>query len=197
MPRVLHHQTNLEQCPYLPSVESPLSAAAMREVRDDAYGARFYEQALKCGQSLWLQGLPAQALLMFNRAFGADLTGDESILEQWPLPYAASAWVMKQRAEDQFIGNPRRHFQHLATRMVEPRKAQRSARAWACWMMACRVFPEYPADEKQIAEEGVVEPDREEVLELLKKHGFAGEVEVFCTAEELTMDPMRSRDSRS
>lgn len=134
----------------------------MREVREDAYGERFYLQALKCGQSLWQQGLPAQALLMFNRALGADLNGGEEILEQWPLPYPAIAWVMLQRSDDQFIGNPRRHFQHLATRMVEPRKARRSARAWACWLMACQVFPDCPADEKQIAEEGVVEPSGDE-----------------------------------
>ncbi|NOX99296.1 MAG: hypothetical protein GXP30_06145 [Verrucomicrobia bacterium] len=185
MARILQHEPHLKPCPYLPGVEAPVSAAAMREVRDDNYGSRFYEQALKGGQSLWLQGLPAQALLMFNRAFGADLNGDEPILDQWPLPYAASAWVMKHREEDQFIGNPRRHFQHLATRMVEPRKARRSARAWACWLMACQIFPDYPADEKQIAEEGVVEPSREEVFALLEKHGLAGEPEVLRIAEEL------------
>lgn len=185
--RVLHHLNHLEQCPYLPAVETPLSAAAMREVKDDAYGVRFYQQALKCGQSLWLQGLPAQALLMFNRALGADLKGGEAILEQWPLPYAASSWVMMQRMEDQFVGNPRRHYQHLATRMVEPRKAQRSARAWACWFMACRVFPDYLADEKQIAEEGVVEPGREDIVVMLEQEGIEGEVDVWEQAVQLTM----------
>jgi hypothetical protein len=160
----------------------------MREVRDDAYGVKFYEQALRCGQSLWLQGLPAQALLMFNRALGADLTGDESVLEKWPLPYAASAWVMMQRTEDQFIGNPRRHYQHLATRMVEPRKTQRSARAWACWLLACRIFPTYPADEKQIAEEGVEEPSWEEIEEWLRRDGIEGVAGVWQQAIQLTAD---------
>lgn len=186
--RDLQHKAHLERCPYLPGVESPLSAAAMRNVRDDAYGVKFYEQALKCGQSLWLQGLPGQALLMFNRALGADLKGDELILREWPLPYAASAWVMAQRTEDQFIGNPRRHFQHLATRMVEPRKAQRRGRAWACWFMACHIFPDYPADEKQISEEGVKEPSREEIMAMLTRDGIDGEVEVWEQAVQLTMD---------
>ena len=160
----------------------------MREVRDDAYGVKFYEQALKCGQSLWLLGLPAQALLMLNRALGADLKGGELILEEWPLPYAASAWVMMQRTEDQFIGNPRRHYQHLATRMVEPRKAQRTARAWACWFMACQIFPDYSADEKQIAEEGVKEPTREKIVMMLDRSGFEGEVEDWEQAVKLKMD---------
>ncbi len=157
----------------------------MREVRDDAYGERFYEQALSCGQSLWLQGLPAQALLLFNRALGADLHGNEDVIKQWPLPYAAVAWVMMQRTDEQFIGNPRRHFQHLATRMVEPRKARRVSRAWACWYLACQVFPDYPADEKQIAEEGLEEPEREGIEVMLQRDGIEGEVEIWQRAFQL------------
>lgn len=160
----------------------------MRQVRGDARGARFYEQALRCGQSLWLQGLPAQALLMLNHALGADLNGDEPVLESWPLPYAAIAWVMMQRTGDQFIGNPRRHFQHLATRMVEPRKARRSARAWACWSMACRIFPDYPADGEQILGEGVKEPGWDEIVAMLEDEGIDGEVEVFRFAEKLRVE---------
>ncbi|MFK5922253.1 MAG: hypothetical protein QM496_08745 [Verrucomicrobiota bacterium] len=172
----------MESCPYLPMVDEPLSAAVMREVKDDVYGERFYLQALKCGQSLWRQGLPAQALLMFNRALGADLQAGVAVFEQWPLPYAAVGWVMRHREQDQFIGNPRRHFQHLATRMVEPRKARRTARAWACWYMACRVFPDYPADDKQISEEGVVEPGWEEIGEMLEREGIAGELKIWQQA---------------
>lgn len=183
--RAFYHLADLWPCPYLPSVEEPLAAAAMREVKDAAYGQSFYLQALKCGQSLWRQGLPAQALLMFNRAFRAELRGDELVLRSWPLPYAAIAWVMMNRQEDQFIGNPRRHFQHLATRMVEPRKAQRSARAWACWSMACQIFPDYPADEKQIVEEGIKEPSWEQITGMLEQEGIEGELEVFRLAEKL------------
>ncbi len=162
-----------------------MPAVALRRARQGVRGERFYEQALRCGQSLWLQGLPAQALLMFNHALGADLNGDEPVLKNWPLPYAAMAWVMMRRTEDQFIGNPRRHFQHLATRVVGPRKSRRSARAWACWSMACRIFPEYPGDEKQIAEEGLREPGRNEIVALLQREGIDGEVEAFRFAEGL------------
>lgn len=186
--RALYHHQHLAPCPYLPRVGAPLPAVAMRQVRGDARGERFYEQALLCGQSLWLQGLPAQALLMCNHALAADLNGDEPILESWPLPYAAMAWVMMRRTGDQFIGNPRRHFQHLATRVVEPRKARRSARAWACWLMARRIFPNYPADEKQIADEGVKEPTRNEIVAMLEDEGIDGEVAAFRFAEQLGMD---------
>jgi hypothetical protein len=85
---------------------------------------------------------------------------------------------MRHFREDQFVGNPRRHYQHLATRMVEPRKEQRLWRAWACWHLACRVgHPEWVADEKQIREEGVREPGREEIEAGLRRVGIAGEVE--------------------
>ncbi|MCF6310968.1 MAG: hypothetical protein L3J39_00810 [Verrucomicrobiales bacterium] len=183
--RELQHLADLEVCPYLPMVDEALSAAKMRDVREDAYGELFYKQALLCGQSLWRQGFPAQALLMFNRAFGADLDGGEQVLVEYPLPYEAMAWVMLHREEDQFIGNPRRHFQHLATRMVEPRKARRVARAWACWWMACRIFPDYPADQKQIEQEGVVEPSRADIILMLEAEGIDGEVELWKRAAAL------------
>ncbi|MCB1087646.1 MAG: hypothetical protein KDM63_11420 [Verrucomicrobiae bacterium] len=157
----------------------------MKAHRDGDRGADFYEQALKCAQSLWLQGFPAQSLLQINRALGADLKNGERVLETWPLPYRAAVWVMREREADQFIGNPRRHYQHLATRMVEPRKDQRAWRAWACWHLACRIFPDYPADEKQIAEEGIVEPSREAIIEGLRTHGLPGEVSLWEEAEVL------------
>lgn len=139
-------------------------------------GEDFYEGALRCGHSLWLQGLPAQAMLQLNRAFSAHLDGPEPILQKWPLPYSAMVWIMQNRLEDQFIGNPRRHFQHLATRMVEPRKELRSARAWACWHLACLVFPDYPADEVQIREEGIVEPSTDVIRASLISLGMPQEL---------------------
>ena len=165
-------------CPYLPVPARPLSAASIAEVGADR-GPIFYRLALECAQALWLQGLPAQSLLLINRALGAGLSGDEPELAEWPLPYRAAAWVMQARTDDQFIGNPRRHYQHLATRMVEPRKSLRTWRAWACWHMACRIFPEYPADGKQIAEEGVHEPATEEIAAQLTALGLPGEAALW------------------
>ena len=173
------HLEGIDPCPFLPAVTETLMASSMKVFGKQDRGPAFYRQALMCGQSLWLQGLPAQALLQINRAFGADLKGDEPVLRDWPLPYAAAARVMRHRTTDQFIGKPRRHYQHLATRMVEPRREQRAWRAWACWYLARRIFPDEPADEKQIAEEGIVEPVREEIVRGLAEHGIEGEVRVW------------------
>jgi hypothetical protein len=142
-------------------------------------GPVFYETALLYAGSLWLQGLPARSLLLINRALGADLRGEEAILKQWPLPYAAVRWILEHRPDEarHFIGNPRRHYQHLATRMVPPRKTQRRWRAWACWYLAFRLLPaeQYPADARQLEEEGVVEPSREAIAQALDAHGVPGE----------------------
>lgn len=175
MARKPEHLPGLTPCPHLPEVSEPLAAAEMRAFGKSDRGPAFYRRALECAQSLWLQGLPAQSLLLINRAMGADLRGDEPILAAWPLPYAAAAWVMKNRRKDQFIGNPRRHYQHLATRMVEPRKALRTWRAWACWRLAREIFPDDPADEKQLREEEVAEPAPDEIAEKLESFGVPGE----------------------
>jgi hypothetical protein len=184
------HLQGLETCPFLPPVEAPILASSMKVFGKEDRGPEFFLQALKCGHSLWLQGLPAQALLQFNRAFGADLKAGESVLAEWPLPYAAAAWVMRNRRAEQFIGNPRRHYQHLATRMVEPRKEQRVWRAWGCWFMASRIFPDDPADEKQITEEGIVEPTREQIRSGLAAHGIEGETALWeAVVSEVFREP--------
>ena len=116
-----------------------------------------------------------------NRAFAADLKGNEEVLSQWRLPYEAMFWVLSSKREGDFVGNPRRHFQHLATRMVEPRRELRSWRAWACWVFACSLFPDCPADIQQIEEEGIVEPTREQIREALSRLGIPGEAELWSS----------------
>ena len=165
-------------CPFLPLIDEVIGAAAMREMGRER-GTLFYLRALECAQSLWRQALPAQSVLLLNRAFGADLEGDEPVLEEWPLPYAAMRWVLSSAREGDFIGNPRRHFQHLATRMVEPRREIRSWRAWACWRYAREIFPELPPDQKQLDEEGVREPTVEEIREGLVECGICGEAALW------------------
>lgn len=164
----------LPPCPHLPSADPGLSAVSIRAVGGDR-GEAFYRLALMCGQALWQKGLPAQAILMLNRAFSADLRGDEPVLTEWPPPYAALRWILEHRREEHFIGNPRRHFQHLATRMSGPRSEIRTWRAWACWAIARAACPHDPADEKQIAEEGIVEPDSVCIGERLARLGREGE----------------------
>lgn len=146
----------------------------MKRVGKDR-GERFYFLALECAQSLWMKRLPAQAILLMNRAFSANLTGEEEALRAWPLPYQAMRWIMEERKEEQFIGNPRRHFQHLATRMVEPRRELRTWRAWACWWYAGEIFPDFADHDEQIASEGIVLPDGEEIARRLTELGLPGE----------------------
>jgi hypothetical protein len=164
-------------------VDEPLTHVVMAPFRNDR-GPEFYQTALAYAASLWLQGLPARSLLQINRAFSADFTGDEAILKRWPLPYAAAAWVIANRPQlgnDFFIGNPRRHYQHLATRMVPPRQEQRTCRAWACWYLSVQLLPadQFPADEKQIAEEGITEPSEQDIATGLQNHGVPGECAVW------------------
>lgn len=189
MPSHLKHLKHLKHlegtlpCPHLPIPAQVLNSEHTRRLGRER-GPAFYLAALEYAQSLWLQGFPARSLLLINRALGADMCGVEPVMQAWPLPYAAAAWVMAHRSEDQFAGNPRRHYQHLATRMVEPRKELRTWRAWACWHLACTIFPEYPADEKQIAEEGVIEPDKATIFRELTRLGHAGEAELWSRAAE-------------
>jgi hypothetical protein len=175
------HLPHLAPCPYLPLPPQPLSAHCIAVLHHDR-GPDFYVTAMQYGQSLWLQGYPARAVLVLNRALGCDLNGSEPVLARWPLPYQAMAWLLKHHLPGQFIGNPRVHWQHLATRMVEPRKEIRTWRAWACWRMACVLFPGMPGDERQIVREAVVEPGQVEISWNLERFGHPGEVALWQEA---------------
>ena len=92
-----------------------------------------------------------------------DLRIDEAILIEWPWPYAALKWILEKSADGNqgFLGNPVRHFQHLATRMSGPRKEVRIARAWKCFHISRRVLEgkgDFPLDGRQIAREGIFIP---------------------------------------
>lgn len=171
-------KTLLPACPFLPAADPSLSAVSIRAAGKDRSEA-FYQLALTCAQALWQKGLPAQAILMINRAFSADLSAASSTSREWHPPYRALRWILEHRRGDQFLGNPRRHFQHLATRMSGPRSEIRSWRAWACWAIACSVNPDDPADDRQIAEEGIIEPDRDTIREHLATFGWQDEADFW------------------
>ncbi|MEP2777590.1 MAG: hypothetical protein ABJM75_16150 [Luteolibacter sp.] len=125
-----------------------------------ARGEAFYLDALRYAQSQWLTAKPAQAILQLNKAFSADLREDDLILRTWPWPYAALEWILENAADGSngFLGNPVRHFQHLATRMSGPRKEVRIARAWRCFHIAKRVLHgkgDFPMDGRQLVREGI------------------------------------------
>lgn len=144
-------------------------------------GAPFYLASLQYAQCLWRRGLPAQAILQLNRAFAAEIAPNEPLLATWPLPYAAMAYVIRHAAPEHFLGNPRRHFQHYATRMSGPRAALRTWRAWACWLLAREIHPTLPADEDQLAKEGICEPDEAEICTQLIAHGHPREERVWLS----------------
>lgn len=161
-------------CPHLPLPSEGMDWSSFR-VHASARGAGFYRTALEYGQFLWLRGNAARAILCLDRALGSDLRADEPVLAEWPLPYRAMAWLLAHSPPDVFICNPRVHFQHLADRMNEPRREQRAARAWACWVITRAVLPHLPGDPKH----AVVEPTEEGVARVLETHGIVGEVALW------------------
>lgn len=148
----------MEVCPHLP----PYPLGKMKSHGVDR-GAGFYRDALTFAQGHWVEEKPAQAILQLNKAFSADIADDDPVLREWPWPYAALEWILDKAADGSsgFLGNPVRHFQHLATRMSEPRKDIRIARAWKCFHIARRTLDgrgEFPLDGRQIAREGIFIP---------------------------------------
>jgi hypothetical protein len=122
-------------------------------------GAEFYEDALRYAQSQWIAGKPAQAILQLDKAWMADLSGNEPVLVAHPPPYQALLWILQMSSSGNcgYLGNPVRHFQHLASRMSGPRSEIRSWRAWLCLHLAERVLrgAGFPRDGRQIAREGL------------------------------------------
>jgi hypothetical protein len=176
----IHATFHFPACPFLPEVSHPHGHTITRSL-GPAKCDPFYFAALSYAQSLWREGKPAQAILQLNKAFMADLRGDEEVLGRFPPPYAALVWMLRNRPADRFLGNPVRHFQHLATRVNGERKEIRSWRAWACFHLSQRVLPEeeFPADEEQIKEEEIVFPVWGDVLAVIRQHGWRGEAEVL------------------
>lgn len=152
-------------CPHLPPVDRVWPAAALTGLSPlGEHAGQLYLTALWCAQSRWLEGLPAQAILMLNRAFTCGLEDDDGLLENNPWPYEALTWMLQHAAEGCFLGNPRRHFQHLATRMNNgPLSDLRVARAWACWAITGKVRPDFLGDAEQVARENLVLPSLAEI----------------------------------
>ncbi len=155
-------------CPFLPLPSRVFTHDDMHALGKDR-SAVFYHTALNYGQSLWLTGFPAKSLLLINRALSCKLL--DVALDGDAKPYHAIAWILLNRPADRFIGNPRRHYQHLATRMVEPHKELRTWRAWACWYLAKQLLDEgeFPPDVVQVREELIVKPRRADIASNLVK----------------------------
>lgn len=144
-----------------------------------AKSAEFYLDALRYAQSQWIAGKPAQAILQLNKAWMADLAGDEPELLGNPPPYQALAWILGNASNGQcgYLGNPVRHFQHLASRMSGPRSEIRAWRAWVCFHLAERILDraEFPRDGEQITREGLWIPSDQRASGEVARHGWPGE----------------------
>jgi hypothetical protein len=165
----------LPSCPHLPPPRAALDWRTLHVHREDVRGEEFYHDCLEYAHSLWLRGLAARTVLCLDRAFSAHLHGDEEVLREWPLPYAAMQWVLRATPAEIFLGNPRVHFQHYAGRMNAPRREQRRWRAWACWALARAVSPQLPGDPKHPVEE----PTLAQIAAELGQHGVPGEAELW------------------
>ena len=174
-----------EPCPLLPGIRHPVTAADSRALGEER-GEAFYKLCLEYAQTKWIAGLPAQSLLQLNRAMSADLRSDEEFLVAYPMPYAQVAWILKARPDrkGQFLANPRRHWQHYATRMSGARSEIRTWRAWACYAIASRFLPhpEFPHDIEQVKSENLVIPDEHTIGRMLGELGLCGESEVWQLA---------------
>jgi len=171
-------------CPYLPRVEEALGPWVTR--RHGEKGAAFYVDALRYGQWLWCGGKPAQAILQLNKAWMAELGAGDAVLKECPSPYAALAWILRaaQDGDCGFMGNPVRHFQHLASRMSGPRAEVRAWRAWMCFHLAERVLGPagFPRDGEQLVREGLWIPSPQRALNELARGGWTGEARAAAGA---------------
>lgn len=174
------------QCPYLPQIDHGSVAPTSQDLKnfrscpDREPSAHFFACLTKAQFDL-IAGLPARALLMLNRAMSLPLhTAPEAFLHQWPIPYAAVAWILKNRRPGEFLGNPRRHWQHLATRMnAGPIRELRIWRAWACWAIARICLPECLGDQTQLEREKIAEPTEAEIFHNLDATGLPDEAEMW------------------
>lgn len=167
----LPRMTPLPPCPHLPAPRAELDWRALHAFRAADRGAEFYLACLEYGHALWSRRFAARAILCLDRALGADLRGDEPVLQTWPLPYAALVWLIAHTPPEVFLGNPRVHFQHYADRMNSPRRDQRRWRAWACWALVRAVQPDFPGDPRH----RVMEPTPNEIAAALDAYGCPGE----------------------
>jgi hypothetical protein len=179
MPVPIHLQGR-NPCPFLPDAHTAVSPSMIREQKHHG-GEQAYLAHMTCAQSLWLQGLPAQVLLQLNHAMAVDLDPLAPILQTWPLPYRAKTWIFQNHVSEEFMGNPVRHYQHLATRVSGPRRELRSWRAWACFHLAQQILPAefYPCDDRQMTKEHLTLPSWQDVLLAIESLGIHGEAHLL------------------
>lgn len=173
-----------QPCPLLPKVNQSLPITHTRKFRP-ACDSSYFLACLHLAQSLWRSGSPAQAILQLDKSMMASSTE-----EPLDYPYAAILWIINNAPSDQFLGNPVRHFQHLASRMnhSQPNAQTRVWRAWTCLHLTEQLIPEatniYPRDNSQIEKESLIIPTMKDTLLQLQKHGSNQETTLIRTLLE-------------
>jgi hypothetical protein len=180
-------------CPWLPEVAAPLDYSVTRRHGKDR-GPAFYQDSLAYAQSHWRSAKPAQALLQLNKAWMTDNAPPVCLLEHDPPPYRALVWILRHAADGThgFLGNPVRHFQHLATRMAGPNPEPRIWRAWTCFHLARRTLrtADSPPDGAQLARSGLWVPGWQSALNHLTSTGWPGEAAEAIRAMDDACEPM-------
>lgn len=166
-------------CPFLPPINEVLKPSDIKGLKGENDREQYYLATLKCAHSLWLCGLPAQSLLQLNFSLGEDLPEDCAALSSYPLPYPALQWILKNSLTEEFLGNPVRHYQHLASRMSGKNTDLRTLRAWVCFHLASDALsPDaFPKDQDQLVREKLIIPPLQAVLTSLREAGKTREAE--------------------
>ena len=175
-------------CPWLPPVGQVLDHRVTRR-HGSLRGQAFYQDALRYAQSLWMSGKPAQALLQLDKAW-MWVPQDDEIPFPTPTPihepYHALVWIVaaSHTGNRGYLGNPVRHFQHLASRMSGPGATLRSWRAWGCMHLAEQLLPagDFPRDGRQICREGLWIPGWRCSLAALARLGWPNEAHLAESA---------------
>jgi hypothetical protein len=166
-------------CPLLPAALPHMSyrnlrTAAPASLNDTAGHLQFFHTCLQYGQYLWLQQLPARAILALCRAI---YLPPQPLLKAAPCqPYCAITWLYLHPQKDAFLGNPRVSFFHQATRIAAHRQLQRQ-RAWALWFLTVSCLPQLPADPDEAA---CALPGKTDILNDLQQMGLPGEAETWA-----------------
>jgi hypothetical protein len=160
-------------CPLLPAAEGRMSYRhlQMHSPHSPESAQAFFMAACRYANYLWVQDLPARAILALCRALYVNPRLLDKATRQ---PYAAYAWMLREARGDSFLGNPRFSFARQATRVPEIQHLK-SRRAWALWYLTRRIRPELPAD-PEVPENP---PDRDALIDYLNGHGLAGEGDCF------------------
>ena len=82
-------------CPWLPEVREIHDFSITRRHGSER-GAEFYLDALQYAQSQWCLGKPAQAILQLNKAWMANVSANDPVLQIQPQPYRVLVWILEK-----------------------------------------------------------------------------------------------------